>query len=414
MKNWKFDTPPKTINDVQAPLSGEEIVGSLTHRFRRLFGATPRIFRAPGRVNLIGEHTDYNDGFVLPAAIGFSTWLAASARKDRVLRVRSEQFDESVELSLEKLAGAAPASSPRKHWSDFIRGVAAVLEASGYGLQGANLLIHGQVPVGAGLSSSASLEVSIALALLSISRSECPPLDLAKICQRAEHEYVGTRCGIMDQFVAVFGVSGHALLLDCRSLDYETLVIPADVRLLICNSMVRHELATGEYNRRRADCEAGVRILRERLPNITALRDVSLTDLEKYKSDLPDVVYRRCRHVIGENQRVLAAAAALKSGDLLQFGQLMYASHRSLRADYEVSCRELDLLVEMASTCEGVFGARMTGGGFGGCTIALVRSDAVEHVQGIITEAYRNKTEITPDIYICSAAQGAEAWPGQS
>jgi len=342
----------------------------------------------------------------MPAAIGFSTWVAAGEREDRLIRVHSEQFDGTVELSLDALAGP-----PRKHWSDFIRGVAAVLQSSGYRLHGANLLIQGQVPVGAGLSSSASLEVATALALLSASHFECPPLDLAKMCQRAEHEYVGTRCGIMDQFVAVFGLSGHALLLDCRSLNYEALPISADIRLLICNSMVRHELAAGEYNHRRADCETGVRILRERLPNIAALRDVSLDDLEENRNALSDVVHRRCRHVISENQRVLAAADSLKSGDLGQFGRLMYESHRSLRDDYEVSCRELDLLVEIASNCEGVYGTRMTGGGFGGCTIALVRADMVENVQSTITDAYKKRTGIIPDVYACMAAQGAGMWP---
>jgi galactokinase len=379
---------------------------ALTERFQRRYGTQPRIFRAPGRVNLIGEHTDYNDGFVMPAAIGFSTWVAASKREDRIIRTHSEQFDETVELSLDALSGP-----PRKHWSDFIRGVAAVLQANGYKLNGANLLIQGQVPVGAGLSSSASLEVATALALLSSSHSDYAPLDLTKICQRAEHEYVGTRCGIMDQFVAVFGRAGHALLLDCRSLNYEVLPISNDIRLLICNSMVKHELAAGEYNRRRADCETGVRLMRERLPNIAALRDVLLDELEGNRNALPDVVYRRCRHVISENQRVLAAAESLKSGDLQQFGRLMYESHRSLRDDYEVSCRELDLLVEIASACDGVYGARMTGGGFGGCTIALVRADVVEKVQSTITDAYKTKTGIIPDMYVCTASQGEGAWP---
>jgi galactokinase len=391
-----------------ANLSGsyDAIAASLADRFRRFHGAHPKIFRAPGRVNLIGEHTDYNDGFVMPAAIGFYTWVAASERKDRILSARSEQFDETVELPLDALAGA-----PRKHWSDFIRGVAAVLQAEGHRLSGANLLIRGQVPMGAGLSSSASLEVPTALALLSVSQSGALPLDLAKMCQRAEHEYVGTRCGLMDQFIAVFGLPGHALLLDCRTLNYQALPISCSVRLVICNSMVRHQLASGEYNRRRADCETGVQLLRRRVPNVTALRDVTLGDLEKYRRDFPEPVYRRCRHVICENERVLGAGDALTSADLTRFGQLMAESHRSLREDYEVSCRELDVLVEIASACEGVYGARMTGGGFGGCTINLVRSDSVESFQSRIAEAYERETGIIPDTYVCLPAQGAGAWP---
>ncbi len=387
-----------------APVS-EVTVESLTRRFRRDFGSDPRVFRAPGRVNLIGEHTDYNDGFVMPAAIGFDTWVAAGARPDRSLLVHSDQFHEDAELSLDALAGP-----PRKHWSDFVRGVAAVLEASGQRLSGANLIIEGQVPMGAGLSSSASLEVATAIALLAISGSSVPSVELAKICQRAEHEYVGTRCGIMDQFIAVFGRSGHALKLDCRSLGYETFAIPSGVRLVITNSMVRHDLAAGEYNLRRDDCEAGVNILRQSMPEVSALRDVTVADLEKHRSTLPEVVYRRCRHVITENVRVLSAGDALRSGDLAHFGRLMNESHRSLRDDYEVSCQELDLLVEIASACDGVYGSRMTGGGFGGCTISLVPSDGVERFQDNIKDKYQSATGIIPDIYICSAAQGAGAW----
>ncbi|MFZ0478049.1 MAG: galactokinase [Terriglobales bacterium] len=382
----------------------ESISDSLTERFQRAYGTSPKIFRAPGRVNLIGEHTDYNDGFVMPAAIEFYTWVAASPRNDRILHVHSERFAETIDLPLDALAGP-----PRKHWSDFIRGVAAVMQAAGHTLAGANLLIYGQVPLGAGLSSSASLEVSTALALMSVSNLKLPPLELVRICQRAEHEYAGTRCGIMDQFIATFGRAGHALMLDCRSLDYNLLPIPPDVRIVICNSMVKHELAAGEYNQRRADCERGVKILERHLPKVVALRDVTPADLERHKSELPDPVYRRCRHVVSENERVLAAADALQSGDLGRFGQMMYESHHSLRDDYEVSCRELDLLVDLASACEGVYGARMTGGGFGGCTVNLVRSESVGHFQRWVAEAYEKQTGKIPDVYVCSAAGGAGA-----
>ncbi len=383
----------------------ESIADSLTERFVRLYGTHPTIFRAPGRVNLIGEHTDYNDGFVMPAAIDLFTWVAASRRSDRIVQVHSDQFAETVDLSLEALAGP-----PRKHWSDFIRGVAATIQAAGHGLKGVNLIVDGYVPIGAGLSSSASLEVSVALALLWAAELELPPLEVVTICQSAEHEYAGTRCGIMDQFIATFGRSGQALMLDCRSLEHKLLPIPADVRLVMCNSMVKHELAAGEYNRRRADCESGVRTLGQHLPNVLALRDVTLADLDRYRNELPELVYRRCRHVIRENERVRAASDALQGGDLVRFGQLMYESHASLREDYEVSCRELDLLVELASTCEGVYGARMTGGGFGGCTVNLVRSDAVDRFEDRITDSYAKATGKKPDLFVCSAAQGAGAW----
>jgi galactokinase len=387
-------------------VSDESTVAAIRDQFRRLFGSSPAIFRAPGRVNLIGEHTDYNDGFVMPAAIGFYTWIAVGPRAERTIRVHSQQFHETVELSLDALAGP-----PRNHWSDFIRGVAATIEAGGYRLSGANLFVDGQVPMGAGLSSSASLEVATAFALRSISHTDIPLLEMVKLSQRAEHEYVGTRCGIMDQFIAVFGRSAHALLLDCRSLHYETLPIPSDVRLVISNSMVKHEHSAGEYNRRRQDCEIGVQIFQKILPNVRALRDVTMADLEKCKDKLPERVYRRCRHVIRENDRVISAAAALRAGDLAHFGKLMNESHRSLRDDYEVSSPELDVLVAIASTLDGVYGTRMTGGGFGGCTITLVKSDKAENFQAKIAESYRTQTGITPDVYICSATQGAAAWP---
>jgi len=377
-------------------------------RFREIFGARPRIFRAPGRVNVIGEHTDYNDGFVMPAAIEFYTWIAAARRADRVVEAYSAHFDEKIRLSLDDLAGP-----PRKHWSDFVRGVAAVFEAAGHRLSGANLVIHGEVPLGAGLSSSASLEVATALALTSISEIDVPRLEMAKLCQKAEHQYVGTLCGIMDQFIATFGSAGHALMLDCRSLEYQLLPLPRDLRLVVCNSMVRHDLASGEYNRRRADCEEGVNLLRPHLPGVRNLRDVEAAVLETYKQALSPTVYRRCRHVITENQRVLTAANALQSGDAERFGQLMYSSHASLRDDYQVSCRELDLLVDLASSTPGVHGSRMTGGGFGGCTVNLVRADAAGDFQSRIAEAYREGTGITPDIYVCEPAHGAGCWPAE-
>ncbi|MGA8215008.1 MAG: galactokinase [Candidatus Sulfotelmatobacter sp.] len=390
-------------------LLGSEAAGDLVAaQFREMFGSNARIFRAPGRVNLIGEHTDYNDGFVMPAALEFYTWVAAAKREDRALEAYSALFGEKISLSLDTLDGP-----PRRHWSDFIRGVAAVLQNSGYKLAGANLVIHGEVPLGAGLSSSASLEVATALALSSLAGIDVPRLELMKLCQKAEHEFVGTRCGIMDQFVAVYGATGHALMLDCRSLENQLLPMPQDLRLVVCNSMVRHELAAGEYNRRRADCEEGVKILQPHLPEIRALRDVEVADLETWKHLLPATVYRRCRHVITENQRVLAAAKVLQSGEADRFGQLMYQSHASLRDDYQVSCRELDLLVELASSRPGVYGARMTGGGFGGCTVNLLSVETSDSFKEYIVRKYHDATGIIPEIYVCEPGQGAQAWPAR-
>ena len=390
---------------VNASPDQNSIACTLAEHFRERFGASPQIFRAPGRVNLIGEHTDYNDGFVMPAAIDSYTWVAGTPRNKPSLRVCSEHFDETVELPLAELSGA-----PRKHWSDYIRGVAAVLSELGKPVSGANLLISSDVPLGAGLSSSAALEVAVAMALTAMSGLEVPALQLLKACQKAEHEYAGTRCGIMDQFIATFARAGHALMLDCRSLEYRLLPVANDIRIVICNSMVKHALASGEYNRRRAECEAGAEMLRGYLPHVRVLRDVSMTDLEQHASDISDVVFRRCRHVITENQRVLSAAEALQDRDLNRFGKLMYASHHSLRDDYQVSCDELDLLTELASECEGVYGARMTGGGFGGCTVNLLRADAVERLREHLVAGYRDSTGKTPEVYVCSPADGARVW----
>jgi galactokinase len=381
-------------------VSQESTIELVKSRFREMFGTEAHIFRAPGRVNLIGEHTDYNDGFVMPAALRSYTWVAAAKREDRLLEAYSVQFNEKITLSLDDLSGVSGG-----HWSNFIRGVAAILKRAGHKIAGADLVIQGDIALGAGLSSSASLEVATALALTSLSDIILPRLELAKLCQAAEHEYVGTRCGIMDQFSASLGIPGQALMLDCRSLDYQLLSVPRNLSVVICNSLVRHELASGEYNRHRVDCETGITLLQRYMPGIRALRDVEIADLQRYEHALPNQIFRRCRHVITENRRVLAAAEALKSQDADRFGQLMYCSHASLRDDYEVSCKELDILVNLASSSSGVYGARMTGGGFGGCTVNLVRADHVSIFETYIVRAYREATGITPDIYVFEPTQ---------
>jgi galactokinase len=374
---------------------------SLVDRFVRLFGGVPHTYQAPGRVNLIGEHTDYNDGFVMPAAVGFYTWVALSPRTDRKLVVRSENFGEQIDLSLDEI----PAKGT-DHWSDYVVGVAKMLEDSGFHLPGANLLLEGNVPQGAGLSSSASLEVAVGYALLSLGKTEVDRTALAILCRQAENEFVGAQVGIMDQFVSSHGKSGHALLLDCRSLEYRLLPLPDHARLVICNTMVRHSLANGEYNQRRAECEAGLQILAKHLPGVHALRDVTLSDLSAYRHYLPPVILRRCHHVISENARVIEAAASLESGNLEDFGSLMRQSHQSLRDEYEVSCPELDLMVELSEQIEGVYGARMTGGGFGGCTVNLVREDRAKHFAEAVSRGYEKATGCKPEIYTCFAADG--------
>jgi len=376
---------------------------TVAERFLAVYGTSPSgLFRAPGRGNLIGEHTDYNDGFVMPVAIDFSCYSAIRSRSDRTLSVYSQQFQENIEFNLDRLVGPS-----KKHWSDYVRGVAAVLRDEGYPLKGADLLIDGQVPIGSGLSSSASIEVSSALALTSLGGITVPLGTLARLCQRAENEYTGARCGIMDQFVSCFGRQDQALLLDCRSLEMTYLALPPNVRLVICNTMVRHELAAGEYNERRASCERSIEAIRKFLPNIRALRDLTLEDLEKYGSLLSEIDFRRCRHVITENARVIDAKEALGHVDLARFGRLMYQSHNSLNHDYEVSCRELNLMVSLARNLPGVYGARMTGGGFGGCTINLVEREAVTEFQTSVAHEYEKLTDLSPQISASSAAGGA-------
>lgn len=363
-----------------------------------------RLFRAPGRVNLIGEHTDYNDGFVMPAAIAFYTTVAAASRSDRKLAMFSTEFDEKVEFDLDSINPA-----PAQHWSDYVRGVAGVLLEQGYELCGADLAISSNVPIGAGLSSSAALEVSVALALLGLSGLSMNRMAIARACQRAEHVYSGTLCGIMDQFISCHGEAGHALMLDCRNLKHESLPLSNDISLVICNTKVHHNLASGEYNERRASCEEGVCLLQPHLPDIKALRDVTPEQLGQSRARLPELTYRRCRHVVNENARVEASAMALKSGNLKRFGELMAQSHISLRDDYEVSCEELDTMVRLASLIPGLIGARMTGGGFGGCTINLVKVEAAQSFAKRIASDYECATGITPEVYICKAAAGASA-----
>jgi galactokinase len=373
-------------------------VDDLRRDFAARFGAAPLLVRAAGRVNLIGEHTDYNDGLVMPAAIDRYTWVAAAARSDRTLCVASRNLPGEARSDLQR-----PQPRGRGHWSDYAIGVAVQLERHGVRLRGADLLVDSDVPLGAGLSSSAALEVAVARALLAVAGASVAPLQLARLCQAAEHEFAGTHCGIMDQYTACFGGEG-LLLLDCRALRHRLVPLPADVRLLVCNSMVRHSLAAGEYNRRRADCAAALEILRARQPQIAALRDLHSADLVTFAERLGPRLLPRVRHVVSENERVIAAAAALERGDVQECGGLLYASHASLRDDYQVSCSELDALVDAARPIPGIYGARMTGGGFGGCTVNLVAADAAEAAGATLVARYAQSTGRRAEAYVCSLA----------
>ena len=376
----------------------------LAQHFEELFGAHPRVFRAPGRVNLIGEHTDYNDGFVMPAAVGFSTYVAIASRPDRKLVIHSQEFPGNFAFDLDSLPPQRTGA-----WCDYVLGVASILHHRGHRLAGANLLVHGEVPIGAGLSSSAAIEVASTLALLSLSQTQLPLPEVAKLCQQAENTFVGARCGIMDQFVSCMGKAGHAFLLDCRSLEFKFVPIPAGIQLVVCNTMVKHDLAAGAYNMRREECEEGALLFANWDSSVHALRDVSVDLLERHAQDLPATISKRCSHVVYENRRTLEAGRALSEGDLPKVGKLMRESHESLRDLYEVSSRELDAMVEAADGLPGFCGGRMTGGGFGGCTVNLVKEEKAAEFAAQIAKRFHTRTGITPQVYICAAENGAQA-----
>jgi galactokinase len=359
------------------------------------------VYRAPGRVNLLGDHTDYNAGFVLPMAIQLETIVVATPRPRRELLLASDRAAGRVVIDLEQPL------HPRHDWTDYVAGVAHVLREEGHTIDGAELSIASTVPLGAGLASSAALEVAAALALLR--GIVCDRRALAEWCQRAENTFVGARCGIMDQYIACLGHAGHALHIDCRSAESRPIRMPAAAAVIVCNTMVRHHNATGEYNLRRQQCDDAVRVLSGTRPGIRTLRDVSMDELTAQHHLLSPAQMRRARHVISENGRVAQAVDALERQDLSGFGELMHDSHRSLRDDFEVSAPELDLLVQLALAERGVFGSRMTGGGFGGCTVTLTAASETASIVSAIRRGYARDTGTTPEIWVCVPSSGASA-----
>ena len=375
---------------------------AIEHRAR--FGTRGTSFSAPARVNLIGEHTDYTGGFVLPLAIGFETVATISARSDRRIRMHSANFGEQVEYSLDNM----PAKG-RGHWSDYGLGVVWSLLQEGIELPGFDLSVQGDVPLGSGLSSSASVEVAVAMALLSLQESKLSGEKIATICRRAENDFVGAPCGIMDQFVITNAVEEKALLLDCRSLEFYLLPLRADVRIVIANSMVRHSVVEGAYGDRRAEVEAGQAVLAKRNPQIKLLRDATMDDLKQARGLMSDASYRRCRHIITENTRVLEARSAIFGGDMRKLGDLLFAAHISMRDDFEASAPEVDKLVDLARSLPGCIGSRITGGGFGGCTVNLVEAQYAESFRDQLRQRYLDASGITAQIFVCEAVNGALA-----
>jgi galactokinase len=368
--------------------------------------ATPAVFRAPGRVNLIGEHTDYNLGYVFPIALKMACYVAIAPAAHGQLRVYSHDVAGEAAFSIGDIQHLGPA----QNWSDYVLGVARELVRLGVPLEPCDLYIASEVPSGSGLSSSASLEVSTAFALLGLSTASGPilqPLEIAKLAQRAESQFVGMPCGIMDQYASVFGHAGAALKIDCRSLEHEYVSLPANVRILAVNSLVKHELGTSAYRERVAECQAAVSHIQLSHPEVQSLRDVPYTLFEQLQDGIALVSRRRARHIISDTQRVVDLAAAARASDLPEMGRLFIASHRSMQYDYQISCEEIDFLVDSALQIPGVYGARMTGGGFGGCTVNLVAPESEELFRERLTTVYQQRFATTPAFYVCEPAAGA-------
>jgi galactokinase len=368
-------------------------------------GLVKGAFSAPGRVNLIGEHTDYNEGFVLPIAIDKKIIMLGQLRNDRLIQVFDLGYKAEVNFSLDNLF-----PSKKDTWVNYLMGVMDEIQKAGYPLQGANLIFTSNIPKGAGLSSSAALEVVTALTMTKLNLLEIKPVEMAYLCRRAENNFVGVACGIMDQYVSCLGQKNYALFIDCRSNDYELIPFKNhNYQIVIYNSKIQRGLVNSEYNKRKEECKIAAKFFKHKLNReIRVLRDITIEEYKKYQAQLPEVAGRRARHVISENYRVQSGVKALREENFSAFGQLMIESHQSLKDDYEVSCTELDLLVDLALKQEGVLGARMTGAGFGGCTVNLLRREYINAFEKTIKQGYKKITGIIPDIYVTPPAEGAK------
>jgi galactokinase len=382
----------------------QHLIQSVREKFKQRYGTEPQLFRSPGRVNIIGEHTDYNNGFVLPAAIDKAIYVGISRRDDDQVFLFSEEFGE------EHITDLVTVMPTEKQWPNYILGVVDQMQKRGYVLHGFNLNFDGDVPVGAGLSSSAAVECSVAFALNSLFKLGIEKEELAEIGQKAEHSFAGVMCGIMDQFASVFGKRDHVIRLDCQTLAYEYVPLQLQgYKLLLLNTNVKHSLASSEYNTRREECAEGVRLINEGGGNITSLREATMEMLDAYVKEANPLVYRRCKYVVEENGRLLSACEALKAGDLETLGQKMYGSHDGLSKEYEVSCKELDFLVDAVRNNPHVLGARMMGGGFGGCTINIVREEAIEGLVNDLKSKYHQATGLDLTAYIAQIEDGSSA-----
>ncbi|HZI01885.1 MAG TPA: galactokinase [Flavisolibacter sp.] len=408
-RRWNFPVFSFVVSTLQhlnknqgKTIMNQEIVTQINNYFQQQFNSQPQLYRSPGRVNIIGEHTDYNNGFVLPAAIDKAMYLGINRREDDIILLHSLDFNETLEIRLEQVQPQEAA------WANYVLGVVAQLQKRACALSGFNLVFAGDVPIGSGLSSSAAVECAVAFALnesfsLGLSKQE-----MAFIAQKAEHEYAKVMCGIMDQFASVFGKRDHLIKLDCRSIEFE--YVPLNLnghKIVLFNTNVSHSLASSEYNTRRAQCEQGVGMVKDSYPEVESLRDVDLLMLDEMVKPKDHLIYRRCRYVVEENQRLLQGCDDLQRGDISALGEKMFLSHQGLSRDYEVSCKELDFLAEAVKAHPAVLGARMMGGGFGGCTINIIKEEAIESIVPELTAAYEQAMNLPLTTYIVTTSDGS-------
>jgi galactokinase len=377
------------------------IAEKIRSTFKNKFNEEPLLVKSPGRVNIIGEHTDYNNGFVLPAAVDKAIYVAVSKRDDDTIKLYSDDFDELVEFQIQDI-------KPEKgRWTNYVLGIVDQLLQHGHRFKGFNLSFGGDIPIGAGMSSSAAVECATIFALNEIFQLNVSKLDMVKWSQKAEHEYSGVMSGIMDQFASMFGKKDHVLKLDCLTLDYEYIPLKLEgIKIVLLNTNVKHSLASSEYNTRRAECERGVALVKEHHPEVNSLREVSLTMLDQHVAPVDDVIYQRCKYVVQENLRLLSATEDLKAGNIEALGDKMFQTHEGLSTLYEVSCKELDFFVEQVRNDEDVLGARMMGGGFGGCTINLIKEHAVDRVIKEVSKSYEEEMQQEATAYITQTEDG--------
>jgi galactokinase len=384
------------------------MVEKVTSVFVEKFAEQPLVFKSPGRINIIGEHTDYNEGFVLPAAIDKSIYVAISKRTDNRVNLFAGDFKEDFKTDTENIKPAPV------QWPNYILGVVDQLQKKGLTIGGFNLVIDGDVPIGAGLSSSAAVECAVIFALNEIFELGLSRIQMVPLAQKAEHVFAGVNCGIMDQFASMFGKKDHAIKLDCRSLEYEYVPVKLEgYKIVLFNTNVEHSLASTEYNTRRKQCEEGVSLIAKDHPNVKSLRDVTMDMLNEYVEGVDALIYKRCKYVVEENERLMDACDYLKKGDIKALGQKMFETHHGLQYDYEVSCRELDFLVDYVRDNEAVAGARMVGGGFGGCTINLIKENEVEKLVEHISVAYKKEMNLTLSVYIVSIENGTAEYDNE-